>query len=87
MRCYICDVLIIKPLFDDRGLPLPCNKCLEEVRDALEMFESDDDYGNLRSRLMNEVTFALEDAMAVVDYVEDRHLEIPLDLNPDPKHK
>lgn len=45
------------------------------------------DYGNLKQRLLNEVRYAIDAAMAVIDYIEDRHFEIHLDLNPDPKHK
>jgi predicted RNase H-related nuclease YkuK (DUF458 family) len=46
-----------------------------------------DDYGNLKTRLMNEVMFAVNAAMEIVDDLNGRHLEVHLDLNPNPKHK
>lgn len=45
------------------------------------------DYGNLRQRLLNEVMYAIEAATEVIDHLGNRHLEIHLDVNPDPKHK
>jgi len=45
------------------------------------------DYGNLRQRLLNEVMYAIEAATEIIDHLGDRHLEIHLDVNPDPKHK
>lgn len=51
-----------------------------------------DDYGtdkggNLRVRLMNEAGFSIYAAFELLDAIEDRHLEIHLDINPDPRHK
>lgn len=45
------------------------------------------DYGNLRQRLMNEVSFATNAALEIVDIIGDRHLEIHLDINPDKTYK
>lgn len=45
------------------------------------------DYGNLRQRLITEAGFAIEAASEIVDVVGNRHLEIHLDINPNPKHK
>ena len=44
------------------------------------------DYGNLRARLMTEVQYALEAISAIEDVLEERKLEIHLDINPDPKY-
>lgn len=46
-----------------------------------------EDYGNMRQRLVNESFYAIEAAMAVVDVLGKRKMEIHLDLNPNPKHK
>lgn len=45
------------------------------------------DYGNLKQRLLTEVSHAVDAATAIVDIIGDRHLEIHLDINPNPKHK
>jgi len=45
------------------------------------------DYGNLKQRLLNEVNFAVTAATEIIDTVGDRHLEIHIDVNPDPAHK
>lgn len=45
------------------------------------------DFGNLRQRLITEAGFAIEAATEIVDVIGNRHLEIHLDINPDPKHK
>lgn len=44
------------------------------------------DYGQMRPRLMMEVQYALEAFYAIEDTVGDRHLEIHLDVNPDPRY-
>ncbi len=44
-------------------------------------------YGSLKQRLMQEVYFATEAALEVVDAVGDRHFEIHLDINPDARYK
>lgn len=44
------------------------------------------DYGNLRQRLMTEVSLAVEAFDAIQDVVNNRHLELHLDVNPDPVH-
>jgi len=46
-----------------------------------------DDFGNLKQRLMTEVSFAVAAAMEIVDFLDGRHLEIHLDINPSEKHK
>ncbi len=45
-----------------------------------------DDYGSLKQRLMNEVTYAIQAASEILNVLEDRHMEIHIDLNSDPKH-
>lgn len=45
------------------------------------------DFGNLKVRLMNEAMFATNAALEIVDWLDGRHLEIHLDINPNPKHK
>lgn len=45
------------------------------------------DYGVMKTRLMTEVGLAVQAASAIVDHLEGRHMELHLDLNPDPKHK
>jgi predicted RNase H-related nuclease YkuK (DUF458 family) len=37
--------------------------------------------------MMNEVMFATNAALEIVDFLEGRHMEIHLDINPSPKHK
>lgn len=46
-----------------------------------------DDYGNLKQRLLNEVMYAVNVASELLEAVGDRHLEVHLDINPNPKHK
>lgn len=51
-----------------------------------------DDHGVLKVRLLNEVSFALEAAMAVSDVIEAMKsnidtFEVHLDINPNEKHK
>lgn len=45
------------------------------------------DYGNLKQRLLTEVQFAVAAATEIIDIIGDRHLEVHLDINPNPKHK
>lgn len=45
------------------------------------------DYGNLKQRLLTEVQFAVAAASEVIDVLGNRHMEIHLDINPNPKHK
>lgn len=45
------------------------------------------DYGNLKQRLLTEVQFAVAAATEVIEVLGNRHLELHLDLNPNPKHK
>lgn len=46
-----------------------------------------EDFGNLKQRLMNEVNFAVAIASEIVEVLGGRHLEVHLDLNPNPRHK
>lgn len=46
-----------------------------------------EDYGNLKQRLMTEVGFAVEAALAIVDVLDGRQLSVHLDLNSNPNHK
>ena len=45
------------------------------------------DFGNMKQRLMYEAQMAIETTLQIIDVVEDRHIEIHMDINPDPKHK
>lgn len=45
------------------------------------------DFRNIKMRMMNEVMYASNAAAAVVDFLEGRHMEIHLDINPNPRHK
>lgn len=45
------------------------------------------DYGGIKQRLLTEVSFAVAAAMEIVDAVGERHMEVHLDINPNPKHK
>lgn len=45
------------------------------------------DYGQLKLRLLNEAIFATNAAMEIVDDLQGRHMEVHLDINPNPKHK
>ena len=45
------------------------------------------DYGNLKQRLLTEVQFAVQAASEIIEVLGDRHMEIHLDINPNPKHK
>lgn len=45
------------------------------------------DYGDLKTRLLTETNFAIQAATDVLDELGERHLEIHLDLNGDPRHK
>lgn len=44
------------------------------------------DYGHIRTRLMTEVELALDAFYAIEDIIGDRHVEVHLDVNPDPIH-
>lgn len=45
------------------------------------------DYGNLKQRLLTEVQYAVAAATEIIEVLGNRHMEIHLDINPDPKHK
>ena len=45
------------------------------------------DYGNLKQRLLTEVQHAVAAATEIIEVLGDRHMEIHLDINPNPKHK
>jgi len=45
------------------------------------------DYGNMKQRLLTEVQLAVQTALDIMDTVGDRHFEIHIDVNPNPKHK
>jgi len=45
------------------------------------------DYGNLKQRLLTEVQLAVDAATEIVEVIGDRHLELHIDINPDPRHK
>lgn len=43
--------------------------------------------GSLKQKLMAEVQYAINTALELTDVIEERHWEIHLDLNGNPKHK
>lgn len=45
------------------------------------------DYGNLKQRLLTEVQYAVATATEIIEVLGNRHMEIHLDINPNPKHK
>lgn len=45
------------------------------------------DYGNLKMRLLNEVMFAANAALEVMEVLNGRYMEIHLDINPNKNHK
>lgn len=45
------------------------------------------DFGHIKTRLLNEVMFAVNAATEILDVIEDRHLEIHIDINPNPRYK
>jgi len=45
------------------------------------------DYGNLKQRLLTEVQLAVSAATEIMDVLGKRHLEVHLDINPNPKYK
>lgn len=45
------------------------------------------DFGNIKQRLLTEVSFAVEAATEIVEVVGDRYLSVHLDINPSPNHK
>lgn len=45
------------------------------------------DYGVIKQRMLNEVMFAVNAATELLDVIGDRHFEIHIDVNPNPKHK
>ncbi len=45
------------------------------------------DYGTIKQRMLNEVMYSVQHASDIVDAVGDRHFEIHLDINPNPKFK
>lgn len=45
------------------------------------------DFGNIRQRLLTEVSFAVEAALDIEESVGARYLEVHLDLNGNPQHK
>jgi predicted RNase H-related nuclease YkuK (DUF458 family) len=45
------------------------------------------DYGNLKQRLLMEVQLAVATATEIIGVIGDRHFELHLDINSNPKHK
>lgn len=63
-------------------------------RNGCKLFYKEDvlpDFGrkteSLTQRLLSEAHFAIEVATQIIEVIGDRHLEIHLDINPDPLHK
>lgn len=44
------------------------------------------DHGEIKTRMLNEVTFAVNIAYELIEDIGERHLEIHIDVNPSPKH-
>ena len=63
-------------------LHVDSNKGCKIFHNKIEMA----DFGNLKARLMTEVSLALDAFYAIEDTVGNRKLEVHLDVNPDPKH-
>lgn len=42
---------------------------------------------SLKQKLLTETQHAINAALEIIDYIGDRHLEIHLDLNPNPRYK
>ena len=49
--------------------------------------ETHRDYGNMKQRLLTEVGYTVNLALELLDTIGNRHLEVHLDLNANPKHK
>lgn len=64
-------------------LHINSNNGCKLFHDSVEM----PDYGNLKQRLLNEVNFAVNCATDIIDVLGKRHMEIHLDINPNPIHK
>lgn len=45
------------------------------------------EFGNLKQRLLTEVGLAIQVASELVDILDGRHMEVHLDVNPNPLHK
>ena len=46
-----------------------------------------EDYGVIKQRMLNEVSFAVQHAGDIIDVIGDRHFEIHIDINANPIHK
>lgn len=64
-------------------LHLDSNKGCRLFHESVDM----PDYGNLKQRLLTEVQFAVQAASEILDVLGNRHMEIHIDVNPNPKHK
>lgn len=45
------------------------------------------EYGNLKQRLLSEVSYAVAAATEIIEVIETRQMSVHLDLNPSPSHK
>ena len=45
------------------------------------------DYGSMKQRLLTEVGYAVRAASDIIEHIGERHLEIHIDVNPNPRHK
>lgn len=45
------------------------------------------DYGNLKQRLLMEVQLAVAAATEIIEVLGSRHMEVHIDVNPNPRHK
>ena len=48
--------------------------------------ETIEDYGQIRTRMLQEVQYSLDAAESIIDILGNRPLEIHIDVNPDPIH-
>lgn len=63
---------------------------LHHPRDGCNIFHQTytlPDYGNIRERMLSEVNFATQAALAVLDHLGPRKMSIHLDINPDENYK
>jgi len=45
------------------------------------------DYGSMKQRLLTEVSYTVTLALELLEVIGERHLEVHLDLNANPRHK
>lgn len=53
----------------------------------MDEYDGKEKGGNIKMRMMNEAGLAVQTGLDIIDIVGDRHIEIHLDINPNPIHK